>query len=243
MRIDILRRKSAASDSYWQSFLYEPAEDAETVATALTRLNDTPDLRDRNGNPADPIRWECSCLQKKCGACAVVINGRPGLACDARLSAYKKTIRLEPLRKFPVVADLIVDRSVLYENLRVLRLWFEGEAVQRQRASEVGYEASRCLQCGCCLDVCPNFDPEGAFFGMAAAVPVSRLLAELPASGREELSRAYREHVYDGCGKSLACRNICPAGIDIEEMLVNSNAAAVWKRLLKGKEKHHGKEK
>ena len=103
----------------------------------------------------------------------------------------------------------------------------------------MGYEASRCLQCGCCLEVCPNFDPEGTFFGMAAAVPVTRLLAELPASQREELSRLYREHVFEGCGKSLACRNVCPAGIDIDRMLVNSNAAAVWKRFLKNKEKHH----
>ena len=173
----------------------------------------------------------------------VVINGKPGLACDAKLSVYKKTIRLEPLRKFPVVADLIVDRSVLYENLRVLRLWFEADAAQHQRAAEVGYEASRCLQCGCCLEVCPNFDPEGQFFGMAAAVPVTRLLAELPKEGREELSRLYREHIYEGCGKSLACRNVCPAGIDIDEILVNSNAEAIWKRLLKAKEKHHGKEK
>jgi len=243
MRIDILRRENVAAEPYWQSFLYEPTEDAETVATALTRLNETQDLLDADGNPAAPIRWECSCLQKKCGACAMVINGRPGLACDARLSDYKKTVRLEPLRKFPVVADLIVDRSVMYDNLRAMLLWYEADAAQHQRAAEVGYEASRCLQCGCCLDVCPNFDPEGAFFGMAAAVPVTRLLAELPKEGREEISHLYREHVYEGCGKSLACRSICPAGIDIDEMLVNSNAAAVWKRLLKSKEKHHGKEK
>ena len=239
MRLEILRRKSASDDPYWQSFLYEPEAEAETVATALTSLNERTDLRDELGEPAPPIRWECSCLQKKCGACAMVINGRPGLACDARLSAYRKAIRLEPLRKFPVIADLIVDRSVLQENLAAMKLWFTEKAVQHQRASEVGYEASRCLQCGCCLEVCPNFDPEGAFFGMAAVVPVTRLLAELPASQREEISRLYREHVFEGCGKSLACRNICPAGIDIEEMLVNSNAAAVWKRFLKKKEKHH----
>ncbi len=243
MRLEILRRKSPSDAPYRQSFLYEPEAEAETVATALTRLNERADLRDADGNPAPPIRWECSCLQKKCGACAMVINGKPGLACDARLSAYKKTIRLEPLRKFPVIADLIVDRSALYENLAAMRLWFTEDAVMHQRASEVGYEASRCLQCGCCLEVCPNFDPDGAFFGMAAGVPVTRLLAELPASQREEISRLYRAHVFEGCGKSLACRSVCPAGIDIDRMLVNSNAAAVWKHFLKNKEKPHGKEK
>lgn len=243
MRVDILRRKNAVSEPYWQSFLYEPEDEAESVATALTRLNETPELRDTDGNPAPPVRWECSCLQKKCGACAMVINGRPGLACDARLLSYKNTIRLEPLRKFSVIADLIVDRSVLYDNLAAMRLWFGGGADMNQRAAEVGYEASRCLQCGCCLEVCPNFDPAGRFFGMAAAVPVTRLLAELPAEQTAEISRLYREHIYEGCGKSLACRNVCPAGIDIDKMLVNSNAAAIWKGLLREKEKHHGKEK
>lgn len=233
MRIDILRRVSGASEPYMQSFSYEPEDAAETVATALTRLNERSDLRDMDGAPASPIRWECSCLQKKCGACAMVINGRPGLACDARLSAYRKAIRLEPLRKFPVVSDLIVDRSVLYENLRAMRLWFEDAAALSDRAVEIGYEASRCLQCGCCLDVCPNFYPGGEFVGMAAAVPATRLLAELPASQREEAAKLYRDRVYDGCGKSLACRNICPAGIGIDDMLVNSNAVAVWKRFFR----------
>lgn len=242
MRIDIVRRASGAEKPYVQSFLYEPEDGAETVATALTRLNERPDLRDINGEAASPIRWECSCLQKKCGACAMVINGRPGLACDARLSAYKKSIRLEPLKKFPVIADLIVDRGVMYENLKAMRLWFGEEAAMDENAAEVGYEASRCLQCGCCLEVCPNFCPDGAFAGMAAAVPATRVLAELPAAQRAELGELYRERVYEGCGKSLACRNICPAEIDIERMLVNSSAAAVWERLIKHKEKkHHGK--
>ena len=163
----------------------------------------------------------------------MVVNGRPVLACDARLSDYKKTVRIEPLRKFPVVADLIVDRSVLFDNLRTLRCWFSDAAEMHERAAELGYEASRCLQCGCCLEVCPNFLPGGVFAGMAGAVPLSRLLAEMQGTERRELSELYRRHVYAGCGKSLACRKVCPAGIDVDGLLVNSNAVAVWKRLLR----------
>ena len=48
----------------------------------------------------------------------------------------------------------------------------------------------------------------------------------------EELRKKYQKHVYGGCGKSLACRNICPAGIDIERLLVNSNAVSLWRTLL-----------
>lgn len=233
IRLDILRRRSGGEAPFLQSFLYETQDDSDTVATALTRLNERAALRDSNGRSAEPIRWECSCLQKKCGACAMVIGGTPRLACEARLSDYKGAVRLEPLRKFPVIADLIVDRSVLFENLRAMRAWLESDAAMSERAAELGYEASRCLQCGCCLDVCPNFDPAGAFAGMAAAVPVTRLLAEMPEGRKTELARLYRENIFEGCGKSLACRKVCPAGIDIDRMLVNSNAIAVWKRLFK----------
>ena len=237
IQIDILRQADWEERPYLQRFRYEAENSDETVATALTKLNAQPDLLDMEERAASPIRWECSCLQKKCGACAMVVNGVPKLACDTRLSDFKGKIRLEPLRKFPVIADLIVDRSVLYENLKAMQVWLEGNAVMGDRAAELGYEASRCLQCGCCLEVCPNFCPGGAFAGMAAAVPMTRLLAELPERQRRELSHTYRERVYEGCGKSLACRNICPAGIDIDQMLVNSNAIAVWKRLIKEKRK------
>lgn len=231
MKIEILRRKGPQETPYWQTFDYVPQSDADTVATALTWLNEQPELKDAAGKPAEPIRWECSCLQKKCGACAMVINGRPSLACDARLSAYKETVRLEALKKFPPVADLIADRSILRENLKAMQLWFtEGDGTGHE-AAPVGYEASLCLQCGCCLEVCPNFSAEGSFTGMAAAVPMTRVLTALEKEELREIADLYRKRVFEGCGKSLSCRNVCPAGIDIDRMLVNSNAAAVWKRV------------
>lgn len=238
--LDILRRRPGEAESVLQSFLYEPAGEADTVATALRRLNGREELRDLQGNPAEPVQWECSCLQKRCGACAMVINGRPGLACDVRLGSLRpkrgqRRVRLEPLRKFPVVADLVVDRSVLFRNLAEMELWFSREeeaagADMGEQASETAYQASRCLQCGCCLEVCPNFVPGEGFFGMAAAVPAARLLAALPEGERQRLSAHYRERVYEGCGKSLSCVDICPAGIPADELMARSNAAAVWRR-------------
>ena len=69
------------------------------------------EILDIDGIPVGEIAWECSCLQKKCGACAMRINGVPRLACDTKIGDLKsKTVTLEPLKKFPVVRDLIVDR-------------------------------------------------------------------------------------------------------------------------------------
>ena len=141
-------------------------------------------------------------------------------------------ITVEPLRKFPVVADLVVDRTVLYENLEAIHSWLGVDTRAHEKKNDVLYEASRCLQCGCCLEICPNFYAGGKFFGMASMVPAARLLEELPKEEKKELRKKYRKHVYNGCGKSLACRNICPAEIDIEKLLVNSNAISVWKYLI-----------
>ena len=162
----------------------------------------------------------------------MVISGKPMLACDAKLCdvQQKGRVRIEPLRKFPVIADLIVDRSILFENLRTLAVWLEQAAIAEGERAALAYEASRCLQCGCCLEICPNFCPGGEFFGMAGFAPAARLIAELPPAERDALCKSYRAHIYEGCGKSLACRNVCPAGLDIDHLLVNTNAAAVWKR-------------
>lgn len=229
--IQVLRRQSADAQPYWQTFAFSSEDDRATVATALEALNATVDLRDVDGNPAARIRWDRSCLQKKCGACAMVIDDVPRLACDTRLLELKReVVRLEPLRKFAVVADLQVDRSVLMDNLAQAGVWLEGSSELTDRRWKVAYEASRCLQCGLCLEVCPNFSTQSAFGGMAAMVPLARLLSQAPVEQRKQLAASYRESVYGGCGKSLACRNVCPAGIDIDGLLSRSNAAAVWHR-------------
>ncbi|MBO7673696.1 MAG: 4Fe-4S dicluster domain-containing protein [Atopobiaceae bacterium] len=229
--LEILRRSDAASQPHWQSFLYQTDDEQATVATALVELNEQDELHDVDGALAEPIMWENSCLQKKCGACAMVIDGVPRLACDTRLDSTRhERIRLEPLRKFPVVADLLVDRSVLMRNLAQAGTWLESAAELPAKRWDVAYEASRCLQCGCCLEVCPNFSVQNAFGGMAAMVPLARLLSEAPADQRRALAASYASAVYGGCGKSLACRNVCPANIDIDKLLSRSNAAAIWHR-------------
>jgi succinate dehydrogenase / fumarate reductase iron-sulfur subunit len=229
--LEVLRRKHADDKPYWQSFVYETDSEQATVASALRELNERDELIDADGAAAEPIRWDISCLQKKCGACAMVIDGVPRMACDTRLATLRhQRVRLEPLRKFPVVADLLVDRSVLMQNLTEAGAWLDGDAVLADRRWSIAYEASRCLQCGLCIEVCPNFSVQGAFGGMAAMVPLARLLSEVPPEQRKRLASTYRESVYGGCGKSLACRSVCPANIDIDNLLSRSNAAAVWHR-------------
>lgn len=213
MKITILRKKRNDDRSFLQTYEYAPSVPGETAATALKAINRL--------YPDDPVSWDCGCLQKKCGACAMVINGRPGLACAFKLSNVKKELKLEPLRKFHVVEDLITDRSILQNDLIQAEEWLDETAVMTEKKQDILFEASRCLQCGCCLEVCPNYMPDGTFYGMAAAVPLIRLINESNGEDRKHHRKIYGKHIYNGCGKSLSCRNICPAGIDIDRLLVH----------------------
>ena len=231
IRLDIKRQQSPDDKSYIQSIVYEYDDKSEVLSNALGNINKG-GCKDTEGNDVSPISWECSCLQKKCGACAMVIGGRPRLACDAKLSEFATEgfVTVEPLSKFPLIRDLSVDRSVMFDTLRRIRLWLESDAYDNDKVRDIAYESSGCLQCGCCLEVCPNFYVGGKFYGMAAGLPMSKIIAQSQKGNDKDIRQQYKKHFYSGCGKSLACRNICPAGLDADRVMASSNAAAVWKR-------------
>jgi succinate dehydrogenase / fumarate reductase iron-sulfur subunit len=228
----IKRQREKNEESYWQTIEYVcENEETETVATVLRAIENGKVMRDAEGNTLTPIAWECSCLQKKCGSCAMLIDGRPNLACSYFLKNHKgkQPIVIEPLTKFPVVRDLIVDRSIMRQNLKNIQAWMTDKAAATDEKNvEIMYEASRCLQCGCCLEVCPNFCGGGDFFGAAAAVPVSRIVNAADRKSQKEMKNNYNKYVYNGCGKSLACQNICPEKINVDKLLSRTNARTRW---------------
>ncbi|MBR2188282.1 MAG: succinate dehydrogenase/fumarate reductase iron-sulfur subunit [Eubacterium sp.] len=229
--IRIKRQSDKDSMPYWQEFAYE-GDQGGSVAAALNALNARTPLTDTTGKETESIAWECGCMVRKCGACAMRINGLPALACSTFLNSIKKdVIIIEPLSKFPVVKDLIVDRSVIFDNMKKMAVWLESEAFLTDYTHEQRYQSARCLMCGCCLEVCPNFSFSGDFAGSAAPVNVFRILdEEQNPEHRKEILEHYQKTFFEGCGKSMSCHDICPAGIPVEELMVRSNAAAIWKR-------------
>ena len=118
-----------------------------------------------------------------------------------------------------------------HKALKRTKLWLEGDAFQTSYTHSQRYRSAKCLLCGCCLEVCPNFDPNSEFAGAVLPVNAYRILnEEQDIAHQTELANAYRQLYFEGCGKSLACQDICPAGIPVEELMSRSNAAAVWKR-------------
>ena len=222
MIVTIKRQESNESSPYIQSFRYEGTLDT-TVAALLDVLNYTDDLYDTEGNPAPRIRWECSCQQKVCGACAMVINGTPALACNTFLRDLKcDKLALEPLSKFPVTADLIVDRSIIDENLKKAEVYLGELAESCAKEYSQQYSTAKCLKCGLCLEVCPNYTKGDSFFGALFANNVY-LIHSQSGNRKKDLKKKYDANFAAGCSKSLSCEKVCPAGISTLSSMLKMN--------------------
>ena len=165
IEISVKRQKNKDQKPYIQKFLYN-GDGNLTVADWLTEVNQKEAKMDR-------IAWECGCLEKKCGACAMLVNGYPMLACSIFLkNAVKRgKIVLEPFRKFPLIKDLVVDRSTIFDTMKHMKVWIsEKNFSDYSWNRELQYKAGQCLQCGCCLEVCPNFLAGKEFAGASAMV-------------------------------------------------------------------------
>ena len=224
MKVNILRQKTNKSEPYMESFLYDGPED-NTVAGLLEYLNYNDDIMTIEGQKTTRISWSCSCIQGICGACAMIINDKPALACETflkDLNADELTIR--PLTKFPVICDLIVDRSSIHENLRKNNVFIgKYQPPENKDAKyEDQYNAAKCLKCGLCLEICPKYRDGGDFFGAAFANDCF-LVASRSGKRKDQIVEAYDEHFKNECAYDLACANICPMGIKMTASMAMLN--------------------
>ena len=221
MNVRILRQLGPDTPAYWESFNVDVTDDM-SVAALIDYINYNDDVFDAKGNPTTRIGWECSCMQGMCGACAMVVNGQPVLACKTHLRDLKgNTIEIRPLRKFPVVHDLVVDRTAIHESLKRSNVYIEsfdpgnvGTHTRKRKAHDHwhDYEIAKCLKCGLCLEVCPNYSSGANFFGALFANDCYLVVARNKAKAGE-IKALYDEHFGRDCSKALSCMDVCPVGI------------------------------
>lgn len=222
MKVKVLRQVSPVTQPYWEEFLYDGTPD-NTVAGLLDYLNYNDDITDINGSKTTRIGWECSCLQGMCGSCAMVVNDKPCLACEAFLNDIKgDELVIRPLSKFPVIHDLVVDRSVIHQNLMKSDI-FIGEYQPSGKANTTHqYSIAKCLKCGLCLEVCPNYVSGESFFGAIFANDCYLVSARNSAK-KKEIKEMYRTHFGKSCSKSLSCMDICPMHIETIASIAKMN--------------------
>ena len=143
----------------------------------------------------------------------MVINGVPALACETFVRDLKgEEIDIRPLRKYPVIHDLIVDRKSIHENLRQTDIYIGEYQPSDKVGHEQQYIAAKCLKCGLCLEVCPNYVNGKKFFGAVFANDCY-LVAARNRSKSKDIVGMYSRHFGGECSKSLSCMDVCPMKI------------------------------
>lgn len=222
MTIEILvkRQKSPKESSYIQKFIYTGNGNL-TVADWLTEVN-------QNEAKLNRIAWECGCLEKKCGACAMRINGYLTLACSVFLKDINKhgKIVLEPFHKFPIVKDLIVDRSTMFHKMKEMKVWMDEKASSDFLWNrDLQRKAGQCLQCGCCLEVCPIFFAGGKFSGASAMIEAYRAIEQNSKNEhKEDMIKEYRDKFFLDCRQCFLCKSVCPQKLPLDEIMARANS-------------------
>jgi len=158
----IKRQDTPTAKARWEEFEL-PWKQGMNITSSLMDIAANPVTRD--GKKTTPITYDSNCLEEVCGSCAMLINGRARMACSALVDQLEQPIKLEPFSKFPVVRDLAVDRSVLFENLKRVKAWVPVDGTydlgsgprMSMDDQEAAYPLSRCISCCCCMEACPQF--------------------------------------------------------------------------------------
>ncbi len=168
-------------------------------------------------------RW--SCRMGICGSCGMTVNGEPKLTCATFLTDHAPgPIRVEPLRNFPVIRDLIVDMGDFMRKLTTIKPWIvreeekplsEGEYRQSPEELDEYKQFSMCINCMLCYAACPVYGLEPKFIGPAAIALAQRYNLDSRDEGAAERLEILSQHEgIWGCTFVGDCTRVCPKNVD-----------------------------
>ncbi|MCF6093456.1 fumarate reductase iron-sulfur subunit [Microaerobacter geothermalis] len=194
----------------------------------------------------DPtLKFDFVCRAAICGSCAMLVNGKPTLACKTLTKDLPNETTLMPLPAFKLLGDLSVDTGTWFREMSIkTEAWVHTDKVFDPKAEEERmsndqalaiYEAERCIECGCCIAGCATVNIRPDFLGAAGINRVARFMLD-PRDERTE--QEYFEVVGSddgvfGCVGLMACDDNCPIGIPLQGQLSyvrRKMAVAGWRR-------------
>ena len=212
-----------------------------TVLDALLNIKERVD-------PTLSVRY--SCRMGICGSCAMVIDGKPSLACETRLNPEADFVRVEPMRGHPLLKDLVTDFDDFFARLKSVKPWIiqkkmssthiSGRVLQDpQNVNEI-VPFSSCISCGLCVDACPVVNTHPSFIGPQALAQVHRFsIDSRDGSGMERIAVVDSKEGLWGCEFVGACSLVCPKGVDpalaIQEMKIEAMKQKLLRLISRGK--------
>lgn len=223
LKINVLRYNPQEPDIPPHLQIFE-LDEAPSM-TLFVALND---IRERQ----DPsLQFDFVCRAGICGSCAMLINGRPGLACRTLTSNLGERITLAPLPFFELIGDLSVNTGKWMRGMSErLEAWIHDtgavdlrrleERMEPELAEQI-YELERCIECGCCLAACGTARMRHDFVGAVGLNKIARLRLD-PRDQRTDAD--YYELIGDddgvfGCMTLLGCQDVCPKNLDLQTQI------------------------
>lgn len=231
IKLIVTRQDSTESAPYVEEFEI-PYRPNMNVISALMEVQRNP--VNAEGHKTSAVCWESNCLEEVCGACSMIINGKPRQACTALVDKLEQPIRIAPMSTFPVVRDLVINRGRMFNALKKVKAWIPIDGTydlgpgprMAESKRQWAYELSKCMTCGVCLESCPNVNDRTSFIGPAAISQV-RLFNAHPTGEMnkdERLDTLMTDGGIEGCGNSQNCVRSCPKGIPLTTSIAAMNA-------------------
>ena len=214
--------QDAASKPCLQSYTLEKA-DGMTLFIALNEIREQQD---------PTLQFDFVCRAGICGSCAMMVNGRPRLACRTLISDLPKKIILAPLPFFELICDLSVNTGKWMRGMsKHLQTWLHSqeespdlnriEERMEPEEAEAVYEMDRCIECGCCVAACGTAQMRQDFVGAVGLGKIARFRLD-PRDTRADGD--FYELIGDdsgvfGCMSLLACHDVCPKSLPLKSQI------------------------
>ena len=238
LKINILRYNPSdpASTPHMQTFTLEEA-DGMTLFIALNEIREKQDAS---------LQFDFVCRAGICGSCAMLINGKPSLACRTLTKSLETEFTLAPLPFFELIGDLSVNTGKWMRDMSErIESWLHmqdadpdlcrlEERMEPELADRI-YELGRCIECGCCVAACGTARMREDFVGAVALNRVARFRLD-PRDTRTDAD--FYELIGNddgvfGCMSLLACHDLCPKDLPLATQIAYMRRKMVsmgWRR-------------